>query len=167
MLAPMIILGILAVTLLAIGYYRGQGEHILGLKSGMGILVQILPLLVLAFIMAGMIQVLVPAEMISRWLGTESGMRGVLIGTLVGSFMPGGPVTTMPIAAGLLRIGANVGTMVAFTTGWSLIAIFRLPMEISLLGWRFTMIRLVCTFFFPLLAGWLANRFFSQTTLFN
>jgi len=167
MLVPLMILGVMAASLLIIGYYRGQGEHILGLKSGMGILTQMLPVLVLAFIVAGMVQVLVPTETVSRWLGAESGTRGILIGTMVGGFMPGGPMMGLPIAAGLLRIGASVGTMVAFTTAWSLIAVFRLPLEIGLLGWKFTLIRFACTFFFPPLAGWLANRFFSQVTLLN
>ena len=167
MLIPMIILGVIAVTLLAVGYFRGQGEHILGLKSGVGILIQMLPMLVLAFIVAGMIQALVPTEMISKWLGAESGMRGIFIGTAVGSLMPGGPMSSLPIAAGLLRVGAGVGTMVAFTTGWSLIAIFRLPLEVGLMGWKFTLIRLACTFFFAPMAGWLANRFFSGVTLFK
>ena len=167
MLVPMIILGVIAVALLATGYFRGQGEHILGLKSGLDILIQMLPMVVLAFVVAGMIQVLVPTDMISHWLGAESGMRGIFIGTAVGSIMPGGPMTSLPIAAGLLRIGAGVGTMVAFTTGWSLIAIFRLPLEVGLMGWKFTLIRLACTFFFAPLAGWLANRLFSGVTLFK
>ena len=165
MLVPIIILGVIAVTLLAIGYFRGQGEHILGLKNGMGILTQMLPMLILAFIVAGMIQALVPTEVISKWMGTESGMRGIFIGTAVGSLIPGGPMSSLPIAAGLLRVGAGVGTMVAFTTGWSLIAIFRLPIEVGLMGWKFTLIRLACTFFFAPIAGWLANRFFSGVTL--
>jgi hypothetical protein len=50
--------------------------------------------------------------------------------------------------------------MVAFLTGWSLWAIARLPMEVGILGWKFTMVRLATTFFFPPVAGWLAHAFF-------
>ena len=79
--------------------------------------------------------------------------------------MPGGPFVSLPIAAGLLRVGAGVGTMVALLTGWSLIAFMRLPMEVGIMGWKFTLIRVACTFFFAPIAGWLAARFFSQVTL--
>ena len=167
MLIPTIIMGVIAIALLIIGYQKGGGEHILGLKSAGNILLQIIPLLIFAFIIAGMIQVLVPTEMISKWVGAESGFRGILIGTAIGGLTPGGPFVTLPIAAGLLRTGASIGTLVAFMTAWSLLAFTRLPLELGLLGWKFTLIRLACTFFFPIIAGLIANKLFSGITLIN
>ncbi len=161
MLIPTIIMGVIAIALLYIGHQRGGGEHIVGLKSAGNLLLQITPLLILAFIIAGMVQVLVPHEIISRWVGMESGFRGILIGSAIGGILPGGPFVSMPIVAGLLRTGASIGTMVALLTAWSLLAFTRLPMEIGLLGWKFTFIRLACVFFFPPVAGFIANRFFS------
>ena len=124
-------------------------------------LIEIIPLVVFAFIIAGMVTVLIPTEMISRWVGAESGFRGVLIGTVIGGCMPGGPYINLPIAAGLLRVGASVGTIVAFLTAWSLLAFTRLPLDVGIMGWRFTLVRLACTFFFPPIAGLIANKFFS------
>jgi uncharacterized membrane protein YraQ (UPF0718 family) len=165
MLIPTIVMGVIALALLVIGYQKGGGEHILGLKSGGVLLIQILPLLIFAFIIAGMIPVLVPTEVISTWIGEESGIRGILIGTVVGGLMPGGPYVSLPIAAGLLRVGASVGTMVAFITAWSLWAVTRLPLDIAILGWQFTLIRLACTFFFPPIAGLIANALFPNVHL--
>lgn len=165
MLIPTIVMGVIAVALLVIGYLRGGGEHIMGLKSGGTLLLQILPLLIFAIIIAGMIQVLVPAELISRWVGAESGIRGIFIGTVVGAVMPGGPFVCLPIAAGLLRVGASIGTMVAFLAAWSLWAVSRLPLDIAILGWQFTLIRLACTFFFPPIAGLIANVLFPNVRL--
>jgi len=166
MLIPTIIMGVIAIILLIIAYQRGGGEHILGLKAAGNIFLQILPLLIFAFIVAGTIQYILPADLISKWIGTESGLRGIFLGTAVGGFTPGGPYMAMPIAAGLLQSGANIGTMVAFMTGWSLWAISRLPLEIGLMGWKFTTIRLACTFFFPIFAGLIANLFFSKSNVF-
>lgn len=167
MLIPTVIMGVIAIVLLVIVYQRGGEEHILGLKLAGNLLLQIIPILIFAFIIAGMIQVLVPTEMISRWVGAESGFRGILIGTAIGGFMPGGPYVSLPIAAGLLRAGAGIGTMVALITAWSLLAFARLPIEIGLIGWKFTLIRLACVFFFPPIAGLIANKFFSGVTLIN
>ena len=167
MLIPTIIMGVIAIALLVIVYQRGGGEYILGLKLSGNLLLQVIPILIFAFIIAGMIQVLIPTEMISRWVGAESGFRGILIGTVVGGLTPGGPYVTMPIAAGLLRAGAGIGTMVAFITAWSVLAFSRLPIEIGLLGWKFTLIRLACTFFFPVIAGLIADKLFSGVTLIN
>ena len=161
MLIPTIIMGVIAIALLYIGYQRGGGEHVLGLKSAGNLLLQIIPLLIFAFIIAGMIQILIPQEIVAKWVGAESGFRGLLIGSVLGGLMPGGPMISLPIAAGLLRVGASIGTMVAFLTGWSLLAISRLPMEIGLMGWKFSLIRLACVFFFPPIAGLIANKLFS------
>ena len=165
MLIPTIIMGVLAIVLTVITYTRGGGEYILGLKSAGNLLLQIVPLLVFAFIIAGMIPLLIPTEMISKWVGTESGFRGILIGTLMGGLTPGGPYVSMPIAAGLLRTGAGVGTMVAFVTGWSLLQFTGLPLQVGILGWKFTLIRLACTFFFPPIAGLIANALFSRVSV--
>ena len=160
MLIPTIIMGVLAVTLVFLSYQKGV--HIQGLKTSGNMLLQIIPLLIFAFLIAGMVQSLIPREIISKWVGAESGFRGLLIGTAMGSIAPGGPFVSMPIAAGLLRTGANIGTMVAFLTAWSLIAFSRIPLELGIMGWRFVLIRLACVFFFPPVAGWIANTFFSR-----
>ena len=162
MLIPTIIMGALTILLLFIGYYKGQGQHISGIKSALSMTAEILPLLIFAFISAGLIQVLLPQELLSKWVGVESGMRGILIGTVAGGLSPGGPYVSLPIVAGLLRSGASVGTMVAFLTGWSLWAVARLPMEVGILGWKFTLIRIGSTFFFPPIAGLIAQIFFAD-----
>ncbi len=162
MLIPTIIMGLLAIILFLIGYYKGEGQHISGMKSALSMIVQILPLLVFAFIIAGMVQILLPKELLSKWIGTESGLRGIFIGTVAGGFVHGGPFVSLPIAAGLLRSGASVGTLVAFLTGWSLWAVSRLPMEVGILGWKFTLIRIASTFFFPPIAGLIAQTLFAS-----
>jgi uncharacterized membrane protein YraQ (UPF0718 family) len=162
MLVSTIIMGVLAVALLAVGYWRGRGQHVEGLRLAVNMTIQVLPLLIFAFLIAGMVQVLIPRQVISRWIGGESGLRGILIGTVAGGFAPGGPYVSLPIAAGLLRSGAGIGTMVAFLTGWSLWAFSRLPMELGILGWKVLLVRLACTFFFPPIAGLIAHGLFGN-----
>ncbi len=161
MLLPTIIMGVIAAVLLYIGYQRGQGEHVSGLLAGWDMTWKIIPLLVFAFIVAGMVQVLIPQELLSSWVGEESGFKGILLGSIAGGLAPGGPYVSLPVAAGLLKSGAGTGTMVAFLTAWSLWAVGRLPMEYAILGWKFTLVRLACTFFFPPVAGLIAKVFFS------
>ena len=161
MLIPTIIMGTLAIIFLFIGHYKGQGQHISGIKSALNMTVGILPLLIFSFIVAGMVQVLLPQEVISKWVGSESGIRGIFIGMAAGALVPGGPYVSLPVAAGLLRCGAGIGTMVAFLTAWSLWSVARLPMAVGILGWKVTLIHVVCTFFFPPIAGLTAHIFFA------
>jgi uncharacterized membrane protein YraQ (UPF0718 family) len=163
MFIPTIIMGVLALFLLLFGYYQGSGQHVTGMKTALTMTASILPLLVFAFIVAGMMQVLLPGEVVSKWIGAESGIRGILLGTVAGGLAPGGPYVSLPIAAGLVHSGASVGTMVAFLTGWSLWAVSRLPMEVGILGWKLTIVRIASTFFFPPIAGLIAHILFEGT----
>lgn len=163
MFLPTVVMGILAIGLLYLGYLRGGREHLKGLEISWNLLLDITPMLVFTFIIAGMIQVLVPAEIISKWVGHESGLRGILIGTALGSITPSGPFVSMPIAAGFMRAGAGIGTVVAFMTAWSLLGIARMPIEVAIMGWQFTIIRLASgVFIFPIVAGLMANIFFGR-----
>jgi uncharacterized membrane protein YraQ (UPF0718 family) len=165
MLIPTILLATLAVVLLLIGYQRGEAQHLQGLKTGFMMLVEILPLLFFAFVVAGMVQVLMPHEAMARWVGVESGLRGILVGSVAGGLTPGGPFVSLPLAAGLLRSGASAGTMVAYLTAWSLWAVNRLPMAVGILGWKFTLIRLGSTFILPIVGGLIAQALFASTEI--
>jgi len=158
MIVPTIIMAVIAIGLTVWAVSKGENSHITGLKAAGKMTLEVLPLVIFAFIIAGMIQVLLPQDLLSRWVGQESGLRGILIGTLAGGITPGGPYVSLPVVAGLLKAGASAGTMVAFLTSWSLWAVSRLPMEFGLLGWRFTFLRLAVTFFFPPIAGFLAQK---------
>lgn len=161
MLIPTAIMAVLAMAALIYGYSQGEGQHITGFKISLKMIVEILPLLFFAFILAGMVQVLLPQTQINRWIGAESGLRGILIGTIAGGITPGGPYVSLPLAAGLLKAGAGLGTMVAYVTAWSLWAIARIPMEVGIMGWKFTFVRFLCTFLFPPIAGLIAKAFFA------
>ena len=62
MLVPTIVMGVLAIIFIFLGYQKGGGEHILGLKAAGNMLIQLIPLLVFAFIIAGMIPLLIPQQ---------------------------------------------------------------------------------------------------------
>jgi len=120
---------------------------------------QILPTMVLAFVLAGMISVLLPRELMSLWLGKGSGLRGLPVGTSVGIMTPGGPFVPFPIIAALLKAGAGVAPIVAYITSWSLMGIHRfLVFEVPLPGRRLAVSRIAASSAFPIEIG-LITRF--------
>lgn len=138
----------------------GSSLALAGLASGGRILLSVVPLLLAAFLIAGLIQVLVTQEMVTRWLGTESGWRGIALACLGGALMPGGPYVYYPIAAVLLKSGASLGVLVAFVTAKNLWSVSRLPLEFALLGGRLTAVRFALTLVVPPLLGFLADWLF-------
>jgi len=162
MLIPTAIMAALALLLYLVAYARGEGQHVTGSRVALKMTVETLPLLLFSFLVAGLVQVLVPQEIIARWVGDESGLRGIVIGAFAGALAPGGPYVSFPIAATLLQAGASMGTMVAFVTAWGLWSVSRLPLEVGVIGWRFTLIRLVSTVLFPFVGGLIAHLLFRK-----
>ena len=119
--------------------------------------VEIMPRIALALIAAGFLGVLVPSEPVARFIGPESGVSGILIASLVGGFVPGGPILSFPLVVILSKAGAGLPQLIAFLTAWSVFAFHRvLIYEVTLMGWRFSAVRLVSSLVLPPLAGVIA-----------
>ena len=117
-------------------------------------LIIVLPRLPVALLAAGFITVLLPQELISSWIGSESGIIGVLIAAAVGVFVPSGPVISFPVAIALFNLGAGTPQLIAFLTGWSIFQLTRLLMwEVPFLGWSFAFRRLLVSAPLPFLAA--------------
>lgn len=115
---------------------------------------EILPRIGLALLTAGFLSQIVPAEVIGGLIGYESGLRGILIGALVGGLTPAGPIVSFPIVLVLLASGGGFPQVMAYLTAWSVFAFHRVVIyEIPLMGARFVMIRLAASAILPVLAG--------------
>ena len=151
------ILVAVAAILLAIAFWRGRDLPLAGLRAAGRTLWRSLPMLLLGMIIAGLAQVLIPRELITQWLGTQAGVKSVVVGCVVGGLVPGGAYATFPLVAVLYRAGASVGAVVGFVTAWALWSVSRLPVEMALIDSKVALIRYVVTFALPPLAGMLAN----------
>jgi uncharacterized membrane protein YraQ (UPF0718 family) len=120
--------------------------------------------LLLGFIIAGLLEVLISPTEITAWLGTESSMRGILVGWVAGLVIPGGPYLLFPIAAGLWKSGAAPGALISLITAKTLVSPIRmLTYEAPLLGWPFTIARCLPALLLPPVMGivgqWVFNLF--------
>lgn len=152
-----LVLGGIAMAMLAIAFWRGRDLPVTGLMAAGRTLWSNLPILLLSFLIAGLAQVLIPKDMITRWLGTQTGVKGILIGCVAGGLVPGAPYAVFPLVAALYRAGAGIGAVVGFVSAWSLWSVTRLPVEIALIDPRPAIVRYVVTFAVPPIAGLLAE----------
>jgi len=161
-----IILGLVTLLLIGIAWKIGGFNLILaGLTNGSYTLLLVIPLLLAAFLIAGLVQTLVGTEVVERWLGASSGWRGIALACLGGALIPGGPYAYYPIAAALLHAGAGLGVLVAFVTAKNLWSLSRLPLEVALLGPNLTWMRFVITLIIPPLLGFLSEILFGRYIL--
>jgi uncharacterized membrane protein YraQ (UPF0718 family) len=115
---------------------------------------EILPRIGFALLTAGFISQIVPAEVIGHLIGYESGLRGILLGALVGGITPAGPIVSFPIVLVLMAAGGGFPQVMAYLTAWSVFAFHRVIIyEIPLMGGRFVMIRLAASAILPVLCG--------------
>lgn len=148
---------LLAGVLAAVAMSRGDAAARAGFMRAAQQLVVLVPRMLLALIAAGFMVMLIPTELIARYLGEDSGVTGILIGTVAGLFVPSGGVVAFALAAAFVTRGASVPALVAFLTGWSVFAAHRVVIfEIPLLGARFARLRLMSVVILPPLAGGLA-----------
>lgn len=156
-----IIMSVITILLAVFGIVQ-QGPTVIidGIMAGGKMLIGVIPLIAAAFILAGMIQVLISKELINKWLGKDSGIKGIFLGAIAGALIPGGPYAFYPIAASFLLSGAEIGTVLAFVVAKNLWTLTRLPLEFALIGTKITIVRYIVTFVFPILVGFTANLFF-------
>jgi len=152
-----LVLAAVAAVLLAVAFWRGRDLPLAGLLAAGRSLWRNLPVLLLGFVMAGLAQVLIPRDLITRWLGARSGFKGILIGCVAGGLVPGAPYATFPLVATLYQAGASLGVVVGFVSAWALWSVSRLPLEIALIDSRPALVRYAVTFVVPPLAGLMAE----------
>jgi uncharacterized membrane protein YraQ (UPF0718 family) len=158
-----LILAALAVILGVVAYVKDPGLPWIGARNGLSMLWFILPRLVPALVLAGLVQVLVPQEVVSRYFGREGGLRAIVIASVAGVLTPGGPMVSVPFMVALANSGAAMGPLVAYMTSWSLFGMQRIiAWEAPLLGWHFVLARVVPSLAFPVIAGWLVAIYYSE-----
>lgn len=147
------VLVVLALMLLGVAWRRRDGSLSRGIIAGWQTLRRTLPLLLLAFLIVGYVDVLAPQQWVQAWLGPHSGWRGILVAEGVGMVLPGGPYVVFPLVALLYRAGAGLGPVVTMVTSWAMLGLISVSFEVSFMGWRFTAVRWGLGVLFPVLVG--------------
>ena len=119
---------------------------------------RVMPRIVVAVLTAGFAGQLMPGGVVAAYIGPDSGFGGVLIAMLIGGFIPGGPIISFPLVVVLSEAGAGLVQLITLLTAWSVFAMHRVVIyEIPMMGWRFSMIRLVSSLPLPLIAAGLTK----------
>ena len=147
------ILTLLAVCAV-IAHFHPQGSHRAAAREGWRQLQPLLTRLPIALLAAAFLAVLVPADAIGSLFGEASGWPGVLAASLLGGFLPGGPVVAFPLVVVLFDAGAGIAQLIALITAWSVLAFHRVAaFELPMLGSRTTAARLLVSLPLPVFAG--------------
>lgn len=136
-----LIINILALAGLLIAYVTNKEKAKKSLKMAARTFIKMLPMVLLIIIFIGLLLGFVPPEQISRFVGEQSGVGGVLLIGVVGALMHIPALLSFPLAASMLESGASITAVAAFITTLTMIGMITLPMEIKILGKKMALLR--------------------------
>lgn len=132
------------MLVITIGLYIYSAE--LGKKAveiTFGSILEMFSILPLVFVLLGLLDVWVKKEVMIKYLGQHSGILGVIISFVLGSVAAGPLYGAFPIAAVLMKKGAKFSNILIFIGAWSTTKVPMFMFEITSLGPRFAITRLL------------------------
>jgi hypothetical protein len=147
-------------SVIAVGFIAfRQGPAVLATSTREGAhdFITIVPRIALGVIGSGYIAAVIPQEIITGWLGPNSGWLGVLTAVVAGAATPGGPVVGFSIGAVALKAGGGPPQVIAYVVAWALFAFQRVLLwEIPFMPAKFVWFRAAVSLPFPFLAAAIA-----------
>jgi len=152
---------ILTAVLVTI-YYFFPGEIKAGLNISGKYGLEMLTIFPAILILMGLADVWIPKSLINKYLGKESGLKGILISIFLGT-LPTGPLyIAFPIAAELLKKKARISNVMIFLGVWASSKIPQIGVEIEFLGLKFALLRLVFTLISLIIIGYLIEYIYNN-----
>ena len=110
------------------------------------------------FILLGLLDVWVPKEIMIKLTGSGSGIKGIAISFLLGSFAAGPLYAAFPFAGIMLKKGTKFSNIMIFIGAWSTTKIPLLLFEASSLGINFMLIRFALNLPVIFILGYLVEK---------
>src|SRR5258706_5880794 len=129
MSAALIIDVILWGSVAAVGFIalrRGRLVLTTSVREGAMDFINIVPRIALGVIGSGYIAAVIPQEIITGWLGPNSGWPRVLTAVIAGAATPGGPGGGLSIGAVALKARGGAPQVIAHLIAWALFGLQRL-----------------------------------------
>ncbi len=148
-----------AITGFVCWLVKGTDVFLSALDGDLVLFFKLLPRIGVALSVAALIWCLLPRDQISKLVGADSGLTGLVIATLAGAITPGGPSSAYALLAVLASTGANRGALVAYITAWATLGMQRiLVWDVPFMGEEFAILRVLASLPLPVLAGLIAMQ---------
>jgi len=104
--------------------------------------VGVLPIITAVFAAIGLFNVWVDRKRIAAALGKGGGMKAIVLASLAGTVLIGPVYVIFPLLKSVREHGARWAIIGAVLAAWA-VKVPMIPMEIGMLGWRFSVSRIV------------------------
>ncbi len=138
----------LASILLLVSFVKSRSKTKIGLKKAWKAFENILPQLLVVLLIVGLMLSVLNAALISKLVGKDSGIIGILLAAVFGSITMIPPFVAFPTAAALLTSGAGYAQIAVFVSTLMMVGVVTLPLEIKYFGAKTAISRNVLAFLF-------------------
>ncbi len=125
-------------------------------------LTQMLLVIPPVFILLGLLDVWVPRETMVKYMGEKSGLKGMFLAFIIGSFAAGPLYGAFPIASVFMKKGVKFSNLMIFIGAWSTTKIPMLMFEMTYMGMKFALTRLAVDIPGIILIAFALNRVLSK-----
>jgi len=109
-------------------------------------------------LLMGLFMVWISKDIVLKYMGTTSGLKGIIISIILGA-LPTGPLyVAFPLALALKNKGASITNIVVFLSAWACIKIPQELVEFQFLGLKFMAVRLALTIIFVTIMGMIVEK---------
>ena len=121
-------------------------------KSAIKSFVSMMPMIVAVMLLVGIMKIFITKEMLLSFF-TKNSFIDTLIGTFAGGVAVGNPVVSYIIGKELLDINVSLYATTAFMLSWVTLGVVQLPLEMEVLGIKFTIYRNILAFISTLIVS--------------
>lgn len=158
----MYFLYLITATAMLISFVKNRDKTFKAIKISIKRFINILPAFLIMLILVSIILFLVPDKTISKYLGNDNKLLGVIFASLSGSvtLMPG--FIAFPLCGILLKKGVPYMVLSAFTTTLMMVGVLTYPIEKEYFGMKVTVIRNIISFFISIIVALMTGIFFGE-----
>jgi len=142
-------------------YLKSPKNTLKSLKKAWKAFENILPQFLSVIVIIGLMLSVLDEKIISKIIGNESGILGMVIAAIIGSItlIPG--FVAFPLAASLLAAGAGFGQITMFVTTLMMVGIITLPIEKKYFGSKIALRRNIFAFIYAFIISFVIGGILS------
>lgn len=119
------------------------------------------------FVLLGLLDIWVPRETMMKYMGEGSGIKGIILSIILGSAAAGPLYGAFPVAAVFMKKGVKFSNILIFIGAWSTTKIPMFLFEMSALGSKFAVTRLLIDIPGIIIIAYLLAAFVSKDEIKN
>ena len=135
-----------------------QNMGIASVKNSFYYIKEMIMIMPVIFVLTALLDLWVPKEKITKYLGKEAKAKGVVLSLALGSISAGPIYAAFPLCVMLHKKGASVRNLVIILSAWAVIKVPMLLNELKFLGFGFMAVRWFLTVIAIVVFSWITAK---------